>query len=196
MRAVALLVLSCWLALGARPTVAAEDPREVEGRAAFARGDYDKALEVFSRLFAEHGDPLYLRNIGRCYQKLRKPERAVDAFQEYLRRGRDIGPAERAEVEGFIRDLEALRTQADHPGPSTRPAPAAVVERPAPAAAVVAAPVAGQPAVDTRPPLTRRWWFWTALGAAALAGTVTVVALSAGRSAQIPACPSGAYCPR
>ena len=146
MRAVALLVLSCWLALGAGRALAAEDPRELEGRMAFARGDYDKALEVFSRLFAENGDPLYLRNIGRCYQKLHKTERAVDAFQEYLRRGRDIGAAERAEVEGFIRELQVVRAGANHPGPTDRSAPAPeVVERPAPTVAVAPA-IVSQPA--------------------------------------------------
>jgi hypothetical protein len=51
------------LALGAAPAGAQDDPREVEARALYARGDYDRALETFSRLYAEEADPIYLRNI-------------------------------------------------------------------------------------------------------------------------------------
>ena len=63
------IVVSSSAAL-ARP---AEDPREVQGRKLFAKGEYEAALEVYANLFAEKSDPIYLRNIGRCHQKLEQP---------------------------------------------------------------------------------------------------------------------------
>ena len=87
----------------------AEDAREVEGRAAFSKGDYTRALDIFARLYAENGDPIYLRNIGRCHQKLRHADPAIDAFRDYLRRGHKLKPAEKKEVEGFIAEMQALK---------------------------------------------------------------------------------------
>ena len=96
---------------GGATAFAAEDPREVEGRALFAKGEYESAVDLYAKLFAEKGDPIYLRNIGRCNQKLRRPDRAIDAFREYLRRARKLKPAERQEIEGFIQEMEELRSQ-------------------------------------------------------------------------------------
>jgi tetratricopeptide (TPR) repeat protein len=103
-----LLVLD---GIGGATAFATEDPREVEGRALFAKGEYESAVDLYAKLFAEKGDPIYLRNIGRCNQKLRRPDRAIDAFREYLRRARKLKPAERQEIEGFIHEMEELRTQ-------------------------------------------------------------------------------------
>lgn len=176
-----------------------EDPREVEGRALFARGEYEKALELFSKLFAEKGDPVYLRNIGRSYQKLRKPARAIDAFQEYLRRGTGIAAEEKVEVEGFIREMEALKREEESrttaaPTPATALVPPVVTPVP-PAATAPHLMVTGQPETaegDRKRdvPVTRRWWFWTAIGAAVVAGTVTVLVLATGKDTVTrPSCP-------
>src|SRR6185503_880869 len=105
---IVLLATSMAVSVSAR---AAEDPREVQGRALFAKGDYEAALDIYATLFAEKGDPIYLRNVGRCNQKLRRPDRAIDAFNEYLRRARKIKPAERQEVEGFIQEMQELRAK-------------------------------------------------------------------------------------
>ena len=75
MKPALLVAVALSLVAVASPLRAAEDPREVDGRALFARGEYEGALEIFSKLFAETGDPVYLRNVGRCYQMQRKPGR-------------------------------------------------------------------------------------------------------------------------
>jgi tetratricopeptide (TPR) repeat protein len=194
----------------AAPARAAEDAREVEGRALFARGEYDGALQIFSKLFAERADPVYLRNIGRSYQMLKKPERAIGAFREYLRRSASIAAEERAEVEGFIKEMETLaaqqsqeaqRTRENPPGPPpslprnppTQPPAAAAATQPA--GVVFTAPTSEASAAEEKP-LTRRWWFWTAIGAVLVTGTVTAIALSSGGSPSLPPCPMGAVCPR
>jgi len=111
----ASLLLALMLAVGGGAGVAtafaAQDPREVEGRALFAKGEYEAAVDLYAKLFAEKGDPIYLRNIGRCNQKLRRPDRAIDAFREYLRRARKLKASEREEIEGFIHEMEELRAQ-------------------------------------------------------------------------------------
>ena len=113
--AIAALLLGLALPMvcgaGGATAFAAEDPRELEGRTLFAKGEYEAALDLYAKLFAEKSDPIYLRNIGRCNQKLRRPDRAIDAFREYLRRARKVKPAERQEVEGFIHEMEELRAQ-------------------------------------------------------------------------------------
>jgi hypothetical protein len=90
-------------------TRAAEDPRELQGRKLYAKGEYQAALDLFATLFAEKGDPVYLRNVGRCNQKLKRPDQAIDAFRDYLRRGHNIKVTERTEIEGYIKEMEALK---------------------------------------------------------------------------------------
>ena len=124
--ALAVLGLAAPQVLARKPPAAAsqQDEREVQGRALFARGDYQAALDIYVNLFAEKGDAIYLRNIARCYQKLEQPDKAINSFREYLRRGH-VKPAERSEVEGFIGEMEQLRKRqqaaALPPRPRSRP---------------------------------------------------------------------------
>lgn len=112
-RDIAALVMAVCVIQGSATVraVAAEDPREIEARALYVKGEYQPALDIYATLFAQNADPIYLRNIGRCNQKLRRPDRAIDAFQEYLRRARKLRPSEREEIEGFIREMEDLRAK-------------------------------------------------------------------------------------
>ena len=50
---------------------AADNATELKAREAFAAGRYEDALNLFAKLYAETLHPVYLRNIGRCHQKLR-----------------------------------------------------------------------------------------------------------------------------
>jgi len=130
------LVLLMSGGVGGATAFAAEDPREVEGRTLFAKGEYEAAVDLYAKLFAEKGDPIYLRNIGRCNQKLRRPDRAIDAFREYLRRARKVKSSERQEIEGFIHEMEELRAQQTADAERER-------ERAAAAAASAGAPAEG-----------------------------------------------------
>src|SRR5688572_8717171 len=86
----------------------ADDRREVEARKKFASGQYQEALSLFVELFGETTDAILLRNIGRCYQKLGQPDLAIDRFREYLRKARSLTAGEKEEIEGYIREMEAL----------------------------------------------------------------------------------------
>jgi len=208
-----LLVLACALSLGAalvgEPVSAAarrEADRKVEmqARENFAAGRYAEALELFAKLYAETPDPIYLHNIGRCHQKMREPDKAIDAFRDYLAKSKKISRDERATIEGYIAEMEKLREeQAAKTAPppaalSTAPTAAPAPTAPTPATSTVdinAAPsppgtslVAVEPTTspEKETPVYTRWWFWTGVGALVAGGVATALVLSSGTNR--PAC--------
>jgi tetratricopeptide (TPR) repeat protein len=202
--ALLLLVLGTSLAAAAP----ARDRREMRAREAYAAGRYDDALELYVKLYAEKLHPIFLRNIGRCYQNLLQPDKAISSFREYLRKARKLEAGEREEIEGFIREMEQLRQDqttvaaaaARPPDETTAPAapPPSAPETPAVAATATAPPpvldletTAPPPEPAAPPPIYKRWWFWTAIGAALLAGTT---ALILSRGGEVPPCEAGRQC--
>jgi hypothetical protein len=190
-------------AMGARVAHAADkqvNQLEMKAREAFAAGRYDEALQTFAKLYAETLHPVYLRNIGRCHQKMREPQKAIDAFKDYLAKAPKTGKEkvtadERAEIEGYIQEMEALRDEQARAAAAPPPAPVAPVT-PAvqPAAPLPAAPPPAETLTATAPPPAEshpfytRWWFWTGVGAVVVTGVVVgIVASSGGR----PNCPAG-----
>ena len=148
-RRVAAVVVVFALALGAVRAEAAADAREVKAREDFAAGRFQEALDIFARLYAETLHPIYLRNIGRCYQNLGKPDRAIATFRDYLRKHTKMSADERKEVEGFIKEMEDMeerqREAAARPAATTAPPPAPVPAAPAetaPQAVLVNTPAA------------------------------------------------------
>ncbi len=123
-----------------------EDARAMfqTGRDAYARGDYENALEAFRQAFEMSNRPELLFNIGQAADRLRRDRDARDAFQAYLRAVPDA--ANRVEVEARLRVLreeiardDTLRAQAAS-GSSAPPPPEA--------------------------PIVEQWWFWTLIGVA------------------------------
>lgn len=182
------------------------DPRETRARAHFAAGRYQEALDGFADLFAEKSDPLYLRNIGRCHQMMKHADQAIDSFRLYLTRAKKLSAVEREEINGYIREMEALKSSsaspsastqpdaprdskiptvlASGPPPGTEPLPARPVPPPAAAAAppvLVSSPAA--PVEDERSPVYTRWWFWTGLGVL-VAGAVGTALFVSSRGEQ------------
>jgi tetratricopeptide (TPR) repeat protein len=198
-------VVTCLaLALLCARASAATDPREIKAREDFVGGRYQEALDLFAKLYAETLHPNYLRNIGRCYQNLGEPERAITSFRDYLRKGRDISPAEHAEIDGYIAEMEGLKRQraeaseappaAEHPapvvplpsgGPTATAAPVVIVE-PAPAVA---------PQSEAQTPLYGRWWFWALVAGVVAAGVGVAAAAGAFTKTQDASCPAGFTCP-
>ena len=173
----------------------ADRASEMKAREAFAAGRYEQALDLFAKLYAETLHPVYLRNIGRCHQKMREPQKAIDAFKDYLAKSKKIAPDERAEVEGYIKEMEALR---DEQAKAALPPPVPVVPLAPPPApppaplptATASATLVSQPAPPPSSPFYTKWWFWTAVGVVA-AGTVAALLLVPGGVTR-PDCPAGA----
>ncbi len=107
----ALLGLMVVALLGLSGVARADHASEMKAREDFAAGRYDEALELFAKLYAETLNPVYLRNIGRCHQKLRHPDKAIDAFKDYLAKGKKISADERAEINGYIKEMQDLRDE-------------------------------------------------------------------------------------
>jgi hypothetical protein len=152
---------------------AGTDKREVDAIADFAAGRYQQAIDLFAQLYGETMDPVYLRNIGRCQQGLGQAQLAINSFREYLKKSKGMKADERKEIEGYIKEMEAMLA-AQHPAaaPPTTAAPSAPVTAappiapqsspgapapasapsPAPTSATAAAPPASGGAVAPEPP--------------------------------------------
>ncbi len=71
--------------------------------AAYDAGRYDDALDSFERAHRRSGRPELLFNVAQCYDRLRRDEDAVVAFERYLEALPDA--ENRAQVEARIRAL-------------------------------------------------------------------------------------------
>jgi len=159
-----------------------KDSRELSAREAFATGHYEEAIELYGRLYAEKLHPTYLRNIGRCYQKLKEPEKAIDSFRDYLSRAKNLSANERKEIDGYIADMEALKDRQAAEKSAKPPARTGEEAASAPLAPPVRNLQPAQPASETQllantpdrapesPPFYKRGWFWgVAAGVVAVA---------------------------
>jgi hypothetical protein len=180
------------------PEARADRATELKAREAFASGRYDDALNLFAKLYAETLHPVYLRNIGRCHQKLRQPDAAIDKFREYLVKEKKIPADERKEIDGYIKDMEALRDEQAKekapPPPVIPPPPVTPINPPPPTNAYVAPPpptssamLVSQPSQQQDAPIYKKWWFWTGVGAVVAGGVVAAVLLSSGGTTR-PEC--------
>jgi hypothetical protein len=148
----AVLVMVLALA-GAAQAGPKEEKKAIQS---FAAGRYDEALEIYAKLYADTLNPVYLRNIGRCHQKLKQPEKAIESFQDYLQKGKNISADEKAEINGYIKDMQALRDeQARQQQPPASTPPVAPVQ-PIPATPPPATPgPEASPGYATQPTATQ-----------------------------------------
>ncbi len=147
------------------PSDATVDLADAEARAlfeagsvAFEAGDFERALEHFSRAYELSQRPRLLYNVGLAADRLRHDQQALDAFERYL----DAEPnsPHRDTVEPRIHALrEAI----------------AAHEREEQQAA--AARLALEQRVDEaeHQSVFSRWWFWTIVGVVAVAAAATVI---------------------
>ena len=186
MRVLTIAAVLLALALPA-VAVAAEDPgAELKARTHFAAGEYQEALDIYARLYAETMHPTYLRNIARCHQNLGNADKAISSFREYLRKAKDLTPEQRREVEGYIAEMEQLKqSRAGATAPPATPPPATPPPAAAPPPAESAPALVGPPTVaasgataDDGGPFYTRGWFWGVVAGVVAAGVVTAVLLS------------------
>jgi hypothetical protein len=193
------------LAAVARPVAAEVDKREMKAREDFGAGRYQDALDIFVKLYAEKLHPNYLRNIGRCYQNLGDPDKAISSFHEYLRKAKSVTSDERAEVEGYIKEMEDLKKQREQAAapPPVQPLPSANP------------PVTPPPATDTTPttpppsltlnsppppppeeshPVYTKWWFWTIIGVVVVGGLGGAAAAGVFTKTKDAPCTGGMIC--
>jgi hypothetical protein len=155
------LVAAAGTARAADPKAPASSAAERQARGdtaarAFLTGKYEEALHIYSELYIESGGrPEYLRNIGRCQQKLKQYDLAIDTFRDYLRRMKKVSAEERREIEGFISVIETARgNQASGEKPAEKaPEQPAVAPPPPPPVAVTPPAPQQAPAQPAPPPI-------------------------------------------
>ena len=192
------------LAMLATRTAMAADQRELKAREAFAAQRYQDALDLFAKLYAETLHPIYLRNIGRCYQNLGQPDQAISSFRDYLRKAKNPTADETNEIEGYIKEMEELKRQkasASGSTPPTDPSGSAPVTplpsaSPPPSSGTTASAVltAPQPPPEETPPLYARWWFWAIVGGVVLAGVGVAFATGVFTKTEDASCPMDRTC--
>jgi tetratricopeptide (TPR) repeat protein len=180
-RVLTALVLMLALASPAAALAAGDEGAELKARTHFAAGEYKEALEIYARLYAETMHPTYLRNIARCYQNLGIPDKAISSFREYLRKARDLSPDQRAEIDGYLAEMEQLK-QSKTSGPATAPSapPPAASPPPEASPALVGPPTVTASATrdDDGGGFYKRWWFWTIVAGVAIGGAATAFLLT------------------
>nr|HEX4315851.1 hypothetical protein [Kofleriaceae bacterium] len=174
----AMLILGCVLAAGsarAEPAGASALDHLDRGIAAYRLGDYETAhreLELAQELAPDKPNPyrwLALTEIkqGDCRD-------AVAHIEAFLSRV----PAGDARVPELVAARQDCVAAAQQPVGSTAP---------------VAPPVA--PAAPEAAPVYKRWWFWTAIGVAAVAVGVTAIATRGGDDVLPPIRCTAGGCP-
>jgi len=183
------------------------DRREIEARQAFAAGKYQEALDLYAELYADKVHPTYLRNVGRCYQNLKQPDKAINAFRDYLRQAKDLKSAERNEIEGYIAEMEALKKEQET-AQANAATPAAPPPATQPEAVPLVPPVEHQPASsgvqlttpmpEPSPPPTpfyKKGWFWGVVGVAVVGGVLGGLYAGGVFSKSSIACTAADGCP-
>lgn len=212
LRYVSLFVMAvflAWSGLGTRPFSSVayaaakkekkekkekQDPREMQAREAFAAGNYKDALELYTKLYAEKLHPTYLRNIGRCYQNLDDRDHAISSFREYLRKAKDLPSDERAEVEGYIKELEEAKQKAAAEAEKSKPVPL-TPQPPPPQPIMVVQPQPAPAPVEESHPFYTKGWFWGVVAGVVAAGVVgTLAATGTFTSKTSVDCPAGTVC--
>jgi len=194
---VGVTLLAPAVAVAAPEDPRAEAKREVErAEVQYKLGRFDEALEGYSRAYELVNAPGLLFNIGQCHKNLKSYERAIFFFQEYLREAKR--PERRALANELIAEARAqLEKQRLEPPPTPEPPPESSSppvptwrEPPSPDERDSSAKGRGVVIQNTAPPtdtpLTQRWWFWTAIGAGAVALVTGIVLLSRSGETVLP----------
>lgn len=150
-------VFAAALPLAATPAAAAEMDKNAKADAKTAmrlykEGNYEDAAKIFVKLSVAYPDMLvFVRNLGACYYYLRRYEPALSNLRDYSHRKNDMAADDRAEVAGWIGEIERIRDQA-----SVAAAPPAAIPGPSVAAVPIPVPVAAppvpEPAAAAEPP--------------------------------------------
>jgi tetratricopeptide (TPR) repeat protein len=201
-------------AAGAAPNPREQAKVEFDrGQVQYRVGHFQEALEAYTRAYELFPAPALLFNIGQCHKNLQNHERAIFFFEGYLhdeanpaRRAlaQELLAESRAEMERAALSARAAKEKEKENEPNAnRSTPPAKVSgshsattppalNPAAGSDVAPAPLLGAGRQESVPsdeatPITRTWWFWTAVGVAAIGVASGVIyASSGGGTTRVP----------
>jgi hypothetical protein len=193
------LLLGFTLAIHVAPVkawAAKADTKEQAAMTACLAGEYNKGVALLAELYVKTRNPIYLFNQGRCFEQNGKYEEAIVRFREFQRKNADAGRSPDVQAEKHIADCQAFLDKQKAPTPTSSlpearremepmptviPAaiPVVVSTSSAPDAEMLATPTQPTPEPEgENAPLYKKWWFWTSIGAAVAAGSVTAFLLA------------------
>jgi tetratricopeptide (TPR) repeat protein len=173
---VRVVVLVAVLVGGGRAFAKADDEARrlsADATIAYNLGHYDEAVRLYEECYRAIGDPVLLFNIAQSYRLGGKPEQALRAYRSFLRTAPADAPARmlaERHAAALAQTLSAAPS-ARRGVPTLRPE------------AELAAPMPGVDLSRDATPASmptgfyRRWWFWTAAGAAIVGGAALTYAL-------------------
>jgi tetratricopeptide (TPR) repeat protein len=169
-------------------TVHAEDKKAARdayraGTQHYDLGEYKEALSAFKDAYRNFEDPVFLFNIAQCQRQLGESQNAARQYRMYLLKVPDA--QNREEVRALIARLEKTIAEEQANKLVAPQGTQTEVQRspiePAPPVAVVT--TARPPA---KPPIYKRWWLWTIVGAVVVAGVAVGAGVGATQSGQTP----------
>jgi len=150
-----------------------------DGRVAFDRGHFAEALERFEHAYSLSGRSELLFNIGLAADRIREDERALEAFEQYLKETPDSTHREQVEQrvialrQALARRQEVVPTPAEVASVSAKPP-----ER---------SPLGPSPSDRDDGSVLSAWWFWTGAAVLLVAGGATAyVLLQPEEQAELP----------
>jgi hypothetical protein len=164
----------------------AADPRVDEARTACMAGEVQKGIRLLAELYTASEDPIWIFNLGRCYQQNAQLTPALARFKEFVRQSKG-GPNDEdvREAQKYIAEIETeLQRGRLEPGTTsggggmTQP-----TQTDATAATLTSRPAEPEAAATDRP-IYKKWWFWTGVGAMVVAGTVTAFLVAHGSGSR------------
>jgi tetratricopeptide (TPR) repeat protein len=145
---------------------------------AFTDGRYEDALQYFERSYELSGRAALLFNIGTTADRLRKEERALEAFRQYLV---DLPDAEnRREVESRVRIIERSLAEEQARADAAAAAAAAAEDDSQASSGGVEYQTDGATDAPKKKSIVKKWWFWTIVGVVAVGAGVGAAAAASG----------------
>ncbi|MDX2092888.1 MAG: hypothetical protein SFX73_33875 [Kofleriaceae bacterium] len=92
-----------------------------EGKQKYAAGNYAGAAVDFRIAYAADRDPAYLFNLAQALRLAKACDEAAQSYRTFLAEVPDVG--NRAEIEGYLRDLDRCVAEQKAAPPTTVPAP-------------------------------------------------------------------------
>jgi tetratricopeptide (TPR) repeat protein len=155
-----------------KPTSSAEEQAKehyAKAETHYRLQEYELAIGELKEAYRLAPKPLLLYNLAQCYKELKDYESAISYFENYL----DKSPKakNRGEVEGLLKEVREAKAKQDEErrlAEEERLAQERLL--------AMSKPPGGDPA--KKPTILSKWWFWSAVGGAALAGTGTAVLIA------------------
>lgn len=169
-RPVAVVLVLCSLLSALQPSIAAAGPagelcqsdRECRKRADLAAKLYNdrkfaEALTEYQAAYDLKQDPFLLLNIGRTLFRLGRPRSAITKFELLQKNNPDLDPVTAKSLEKYMAEAKAALEAEQESAPVPPPLPQPLITAPPP------------PPPPEKKPVYKQWWFWTAIGGAAVA---------------------------